>query len=693
MERADLDQWKSREVARLLSLVETERRYWQEMVSTLPIALAVLNSQRYILSANRAFRTIFGVRSEELRTRTIEDVFPEASGLSGQIANVIAEGTLLKPQFLTVAHGDHNLRFTVLPHRDWDEDTSIHALLVIEDLTSMVPNEFVLVPRDHPALPPIPPPEVVVPAAAVVAPEAEPEVQKVVATPAVSSMPVGAPAGVWTLQRSTRTFTYVSESTMRMVNAPEDAALWPWLDRIAEPDRETIAAHYEQILEEALPGSIHSCEFRMASVPGRWFRETVAVEAEMLQGVLTDINERRTLEDHLIQSQRIDALATIAGRIAHDLNNPLMIVSGYGEEMLESFAPTDARRADLQQMLDAAERIGELATSLQIFSRKPPGLDGAGAINLREALEQSVEKMRNAAGASLTLDFHPPTNGLKAFADARGLQSLIFELIASTAESATVHVGIRARLAAVQDLAFHRAASLGPGPRALILIENLGHVGAQQRKSPLFESPLPGKDPRNDSGNILARGFRAVESWGGSIWISPDQRTIRLLLRAEKPRPVVATVIDAAPRPVVVVVVDEPVAAVVEPPPPALAPAKRILVVDDEIGIRSLMRKILLREGYDVFEAGDAKEAMQIVRQQDVDLLLTDVVMPEVNGRQLAEQVLALRPQVRVLYVSGFTDETAVESGNYPPGSMLLQKPFTLGSLLKKVKEVLGEQP
>jgi len=127
-----------------------------------------------------------------------------------------------------------------------------------------------------------------------------------------------------------------------------------------------------------------------------------------------------------------------------------------------------------------------------------------------------------------------------------------------------------------------------------------------------------------------------------------------------------------------------------EPPPPKPAPiAKRILVVDDEVGIRSLMRKILLREGYAVAEAVDAAEAIEYVRQQPIDLLLTDVVMPGVNGRELAEQVLLLRPAVKVLYVSGFTGETAVESGNYPPGSMWLQKPFTLGSLLRKAKEIL----
>ena len=173
-----------------------------------------------------------------------------------------------------------------------------------------------------------------------------------------------------------------------------------------------------------------------------------------------------------------------------------------------------------------------------------------------------------------------------------------------------------------------------------------------------------------------------MEAWGGSMWVSADQRTVRILLRGVGEEPSEPEV-----EPPIVTGRIESIA----PPPPKPAPvAKRILVVDDEVGIRSLMRKVLLREGYEVAEAGDAAEAIEHVRQQAIDLLLTDVVMPGVNGRELAEQVLALRPEVKVLYVSGFTGETAVETGNYPPGSMLLQKPFTLGSLLRKVKEVFA---
>ncbi len=653
MERADLEQWKSREVARLLALVETERRYWQEIVSTLPVALAVLNPQRYIVSANRAFRSIYGLRSADLRTRTIDDVLAGVSGISEMVGEALAIASpLTAPRTKSVVYRGHRLRVSLLPHRDWDDDTKISLLIALEDLGEQTGLEV--------APPPAAP--VVVPVAA----------------------PVGIPAVAWSLSRESRKFTYLSESIVRFVpSTPATAAEWPFFERIAELDRDAVKDHYEHILRHAIPNSVYSCEFRLASVPGRWYRESARVDTDALHGVLTEITERRTLEEHQVQSQRVDALVVLAGRIAHDLNNPLMIVSGYGEELLASLPECDSRRKDLQQILEATDRIGDLAASLQAFSRKPALLESTSTIDLQAELTAAVERMKEVAGSGLTVDYTALTSRLMVVGERHGLQSLIFELTAALSDTSTVHVAIRARAAAIQDMAFHKVPHLAPGVGAVLLLENRDPQLVTQRKSPLFESPLPGKEPRNDSGNTLARAFRQVEAWGGSMWVSADQRTVRILLRGVEGSAVVEQEPDVTPA------VAQPMEES-EPPPPKPAPiAKRILVVDDEVGIRSLMRKILLREGYAVAEAVDAAEAIEYVRQQPIDLLLTDVVMPGVNGRELAEQVLLLRPAVKVLYVSGFTGETAVESGNYPPGSMWLQKPFTLGSLLRKAKEIL----
>jgi CheY-like chemotaxis protein len=720
MERADLEQWKSKEVARLLALVETERRYWQEIVSALPVALAVLNPQRYVVSANRTFRSEFNLRADELRTRTIDEVLPGSPEVSELIGtSLVSMHPLSQPLSKVFVRKGVQLRISVLPHRDWDDDNQISLLVAIENLGSAAE---VVTPAaiDAPSATPEPAvPAPVAPAAEPVAPTpAPPPAQPVVivrqAPPGPPPSPAGLPAVAWTLSRETRQFTYLSESISRFLPAvdPKEPAAWPFFERIAESDRAALREHYEHILSQAPAESVFSCEFRLAAVAARWYRETVRVEKDALHGVLVEVSERRTLEEHHIQSQRVDALALIAGRIAHDLNNPLMIVSGYGEELLESFPQNDPRRKDLQQILDAADRLGDLAASLQAFSRRPPSITGnpSALLDLKAELHAAVDRMREAAGSALTVDFAPPASPLLVWAESRGLQTLIFEVTAALSDTPTVHVAIRARAAAIQDMAYYKTPHLAPGSGAVLLIENKGPQLTTQRKSPLFESPLPGKDPSDDSDNTLARAFRHVEAWGGSMWISPDQKTVRILLRGKPAEPVpmtpealgapdspsdegLAGTESQPPSPadlVTPVVVPAPAPVAPPPPPPPPPPiAKRILVVDDEAGIRSLMRKVLLREGYDVMDAGDATEAMQIVRQQEIDMLLTDVVMPGVNGRELAEQVLHLRPSVKVLYVSGFTGETAVESGSYPPGSELLQKPFTLGSLLRKVKEIL----
>jgi PAS domain S-box-containing protein len=681
MQRPEHEQWKSREVARLLALVESERRYWQDIVSTMPVALAILNQSRYVVSANRAFRATYGLVKEDLRTRRIEDIFPGQAEFLHFLTGVLREAALQEPRSLRIERDGRPLRVTVLPHRDWDEDTAFCLLLAVEDLTGEGEAAFAAPPPVAAAAPDLVPVPVLVP---------EPPQPAIAPASPVPSLPSTVPAVIWTLDRATRRFTYLSESATRMLHVPEVAAPsdWKWLDRIAEADRESIGQHYEHILRKAAPDSVYSCEFRMAAAPLRWFRETVRVEPGALQGVLIDITERRTLESHYVQSQRVEALAAVAGRIAHDLNNPCMIIGGYGEEILESFAHADPRRNDLQQMLDATDRITDLTASLQAFSRKPVS-GTVGLVDLRKELDDAVARMRQA-GDDLTVEFTPLAAPLMVRADARGLHSLLFELAAVISDTSKVHVAIRARATSIRDAAFQSASFLAPGSGAVVLIENRGPVVPNPKRTALFESPFPGKDPKNHDGNLLARAFRHVESWDGSLWVSPDQRTVRLLLRGEDNDAADVSNEDAEPQtPSAVPVEEDPVIPEPEPPPPALT--RRILVVDDEPGIRSLMMKILLREGYDVLEAASGPDALAAVRQQNVDLLLTDVVMPGMNGRELAEQVLILRPEVRVLYVSGFTDQTAVETGNYPPGSQLLQKPFTLGTMLKKVKEVLGE--
>ena len=201
----------------------------------------------------------------------------------------------------------------------------------------------------------------------------------------------------------------------------------------------------------------------------------------------------------------------------------------------------------------------------------------------------------------------------------------------------------------------------------------------------MFECSLPGKEPWDDVAATLSRVYGIVRQWGGDLSVSNGPRSATVY-RVFLPR------IEARAGEIVAESAGavEPLTAAAEAP----APLATILVVEDEAGIRALVRKILRRQGYEVLEAANGQDALALCREhgQRVELLITDVLMPQMGGRELVERLQTQGHDMKVLYVSGYTDDATVYSGNLPPGTAFLQKPFTLGSLLDKVKEVLAYQ-
>ena len=201
----------------------------------------------------------------------------------------------------------------------------------------------------------------------------------------------------------------------------------------------------------------------------------------------------------------------------------------------------------------------------------------------------------------------------------------------------------------------------------------------------LFESFLPARDA-NETGANISRGYTFVRQWGGDIAVvSGPQGTRITMFLPFAGRKEIAPI--PPPPPVQAVVV--PPAEMVETP----KAMETILVVEDEGGIRALVRKILRRQGYTVIEASTGEEAMKFCQENTgkIDLLITDMMMPNMGGRELAETLVQQCHGMKVLYVSGYTDDATIYAGDFPPGTAFLQKPFTLGSLLDKVKEVLAE--
>jgi PAS domain S-box-containing protein len=654
MERTDFEQWKAKEVARLLALVETERRYYQEMVAVLPVALVVLSLDRSIVSANRAFRQMFGVRTEDLRRKGIEQILPSPQ-LIEKIRDVHSSNSSQRDIFVDFA--DRPLRVTVLPMRNWDDESEIETLLMIED-TATWTTAWTTTPR---------PAETVKPAAP-------------------ASAPADVPAIVWQVDLSSMAFTSVSGAVETMLGYP--ASHWLstpnfFVERIHPEDRDSTMAFYEAAIGRAGDAS---AEFRVLSSTGQvlWCRETMRVTGRrMISGVLTDISLRKQLEEQLLTAERSDALHGLASRLAHDLNNPLMIITGYSEEMLQTLKPQDSMRSDVEQILSATERISAITAQLLGYTRRQAA--EPSPVDVGDAIARMEDRIVHAAGAGVTVEIAPVTEPVVAMVNARQFEEMILALVSPHREDAQERS--RVVITAGIENIFERLpeSTLAPGAYARVTVRDNGHGMDAPHRVEIFEAVLA----KNPPAAAIARAYSTAREWGGDIAFSSQpfhgSAFTIYLPQAKPPQDKPQSAAPAAP-------VAEPVMALVEVPAPVSEPAREtILLVEDEAGIRALVRKILKRERYIVLEAGTAEEASEMAAAYEgaIHLLLTDVMLPGMGGRDLAAALRDALPELRVLYVSGFTDDESVRAGGFPPGSKFLQKPFTLSALVAKVREAL----
>jgi two-component system, cell cycle sensor histidine kinase and response regulator CckA len=690
MERTDVDQWRGREVARLLALVETQRRYYQEIVASIPVGLLVLSSDLSILLANGTARKIFGLHTGE-SPRRMDTILP--ASLLDRIEEVLK--TTIQQTGVIIENGRdrRRLRVGILAIRNWDEEAAQEALLTVEDLTDVAGLPDVVV-APHRLLAEAPTAEAT-PATPVV--EEVPVIEEVAVSetvPGISAQQFidNADAIIWAVELPSMNFVYASPQAEKLLGfAPEHWTSHPsfWLDRVRDADRDWVAHSYQRAIESGVP---HSGEFQAITASGStvWLREYARVlpsvegQPRYMIGVAVDVTERRMLEDQLLQSERVEAVSRLASRMAHDLNNMLMILTGYSEELLTGLPAGSTLRSDVQEILAATDRMSGLTSQLLSFARR----QGAAAteMDLESTLGKFGPRLSALLGTHVGIEFHLGGETNRVRTEAAQLEQVITAIVERARQG--MHAGEKvvvetSRLEVTEDLRRPNA-PLSPGSYAVISIIAPGQPLDAEAKAALFECSLPGKEPWDDVAATLSRAYGIVRQWGGDISVSNAPRSateFRVFLpRLESP-------------------VGEPLAEpviAVEPPPAApepQAPLATILVVEDEAGIRALVRKILRRQGYEVLEAANGQDALTLCREhgQRIELLITDVLMPQMGGRELVERLQTQGHDMKVLYVSGYTDDTTVYSGDLPPGTAFLQKPFTLGSLLDKVKEVLAQ--
>jgi PAS domain S-box-containing protein len=645
IERSDFEQWRSKEVARLLALVEAERRYYQEIVSALPVPLAVLSAGNQVAWANRSFRRLLGLRAEEIRRKEITQLLP-SPGVAEFIASA-RQGAAPEPLAIEAGGRPARLRAVALPH--WDDEAEAETLLLLEEMGVIGGSPISAAPA-----------------------------------PAI---PEGLPAIIWTADAESTDFRTVSGAAEEFLGYP----LSHWFnrpgffeERIHPDDRAATMDFYRSLLDKGGEGA---AEFRVVTAAGEsfWCRESVRVTqvhgaSQSIIGILTNISRRKQLEQQRLSTSRLEAIESLAGRLAHDLNNPLMIIQGYGEEMLDVLGPQHPARADAQEILTAAQRISTLTAKLSELTRQHAA--AASRVLVTELLASLEQRLREAAGLRVRVELALGATSVFALAEPNQLREVILALAAPSHAGAEERT--RLTVSCDTETLVERVpmATLAPGTYARIILRDDGRGRGPARAAAVFD---PIVHPIRAEGLELARAHAVVRQWGGDIACSSEFHrgtTFTIYLPAA---PSDAAAAPAPPQPVTVE------APSPEPAPAPLPDRETILVVDDEAGIRGLMRKILRRERYVVLEAASAEEALEKAAAHPgrIQLLLTDVMLPGMSGPELARKLYAMDEKLKVLYISGYTADEAVRAGEFPPGARFLAKPFTLGALLSKVRETL----
>ncbi len=393
-----------------------------------------------------------------------------------------------------------------------------------------------------------------------------------------------------------------------------------------------------------------------------------------------DVTERRALELQLRQSQKMEAVGRLAGGIAHDFNNLLMVISGYSEFLLERLGAEPHLRGPAQEIASAAERASSLTRQLLAFSRKQ--MLAPRIVNLNDIATENFRMLNRMIGEDIDLVTIPGKNLWPVRADAGQIEQVIMNLAINARDAMPSGGNLTIETANVtlndEDARVH--APLKPGDYVMFAISDTGIGMDAETQSHIFEPFFTTKGTKG-TGLGLSTVYGIIKQSGGYIWVYSEigrGTTFKIYL------PRVAAVGESMAQ------ISAPAQAQkVEPG------TETILLVEDEANLRYLARQYLEKQGYKVIEAADGAVAMQIAVAHEavIHLLLTDVIMPGMNGRELAQRIAEIRPNVKILYMSGYTENVIGHNGMLEPGIRLLQKPFNLRDLKNIVREVLDATP
>ena len=452
------------------------------------------------------------------------------------------------------------------------------------------------------------------------------------------------------------------------------------LDLVHFEDLEHTGRTLRRTFEEA--GVVQRAEFRVRRADSEWAvfeasaKATTAADGTPVAVIAArDVTGRRELEERLRQATRLEAVGVLAGGVAHDFNNLLTSVLGHAELILGDVRGDDPIRPDLEEIRRAAHRAAELTRQLLAFSRRQ--VVAPRVVDFNQVIDGVATMLRRLLGEDITLDLDLARDLAPVFADAAQLEQVVVNLAANARDAMPKggRLTIRTRMRPPPPDPRGLPPNLARSGQVSVLVEDTGEGMDAKTLAHVFEPFFTTKPPGRGTGLGLATVYGIVSQAGGHISVESEVgRGTRFTIRLPPAD------LEAA-------------FATEEPPEPAMAGAgsETILLVEDETPVRQLALRVLRTAGFQVLAAPGPEEADRLAREFNgtIDLLLTDVVMPERSGPALAEGLVARRPGLRVLYMSGYTDGQLHQHGVLQRGVALLAKPFTPEQLVRRVRAAL----
>jgi PAS domain S-box-containing protein len=409
---------------------------------------------------------------------------------------------------------------------------------------------------------------------------------------------------------------------------------------------------------------------------GRWYGVRAHPSPEGLAVYFVDITDQKRTDALLQQARKMEAVGNLAGGIAHDFNNLLTAILGYSELILDDLAPDNPHRVDLQEVRAAAKRAADLTQQLLAFSRKQVLQPVILSLNdVVQGLSRMIPRVISE-NVEITMKLAPDLRSVRA--DPTQLEQVLLNLVVNARDAMSEGGRLTIETSDVLlDPAAADEAGITAGRYVLLAVSDTGHGMTAEIRDRIFDPFFTTKEPGKGTGLGLATVYGIVNQSGGHIAVESDVdrgSTFRIYLPAVEAAPVEALTIGA--------------------PTHAIRGTEHILLVEDHPVVRTLARDMLQRLGYTVVTAASPQEALDLAAAEDlrIDLLVTDVIMPKMSGRQLVERLQVIRRELRALYVSGYAENVISHQGALDPDVNFLSKPFTPAALGIAVRKALDRK-